>query len=148
MNNMKATRMKKSTQREPSLLCSAEEQLRRLGNRWVFDCANRLITDEGMERKRAFQQAAKAYHLLGQLGQGEVRFEYLKANGELRKARGTLCHGISSELDNYEFKNDRAEARETDHGVIVYFDLDKEEFRSLRIRNLLVAHRNCNVPQK
>ena len=118
--------------------------MRRLGNRWVFDCANRLITDEGMERKRAFQQAAKAYHLLGQLGQGEVRFEYLKANGELRKARGTLCHGISSELDNYEFKNDRAEARETDHGVIVYFDLDREEFRSLRIKNLLCT---INVKQ-
>ena len=71
---MEAT--KKSTQREPSLLCnsqmnvSAGEQMRRLGNRWVFDCANRLITDENMERKRAFQQAAKAYHLLEQLGKG------------------------------------------------------------------------------
>ncbi len=55
--------------------------LRRLGNRWVFECANRLIMDEGLERKHAFAQAAKAYHLLEQLGKGEVRFEYLKQTG-------------------------------------------------------------------
>ena len=116
---------------------SVGEQMRRLGNRWVFDCANRLIAEEGMERKRAFQQAAKAFHLLGQLGQGEVRFEYLKVNGELRKARGTLCRGISSELDSYEFKGGRDDTGRTDAGSIVYFDLDKGEFRSLRIRNLL-----------
>ena len=68
---------------------SGEEMLRRLGNRWVFDCANRLIMDEGLERKHAFAQAAKAYHLLEQLGKGEVRFEYLKTNGELRKRTGS-----------------------------------------------------------
>ena len=118
---------------------SAGEQMRRLGNRWVFDCANRLITDENMERKRAFQQAAKAYHLLEQLGKGEVRFEYLKANGELRKARGTLCRGISSELDNYEFKNDKPDVERTEFGIIVYFDLDKEAFRSLHIKNLIIS---------
>ena len=32
---------------------SADEQMRRLGNRWVFDCANRLMADENMERKGA-----------------------------------------------------------------------------------------------
>ena len=114
------------------------EMIRRLGNRWVFECANRLISDEGMERKRAFGQAAKAFHLLEQLGKGEVKFEYLKANGELRQARGTLCRGISPEFDNYEFKNDTPDVGQTDLGIIAYFDLDKEEFRSLRVRNLLI----------
>ena len=123
---------------------SAGEQIRRLGNRWVFDCANRLITDEEMERKEAFQQAVKAYHLLEHLGQGEVWFEYMKANGELRKARGTLCHGISSEFDNYEFKSEKPDAERRDFGIIVYFDLDKGEFRSLRIRNLLTEIRHGN----
>jgi hypothetical protein len=113
------------------------EQTRRLNNRWVFDCANRLITDEGMERKRAFAQAAKAFHLLEQLGKGEVRFEYLKANGELRKARGTLCHGISPELDSYEFKDDKPDVGQKDFGIIVYFDLDKEEFRSFKAERLI-----------
>ena len=117
------------------------EQTRRLRNRWVFDCANRLIIEEGMERKRAFAQAAKAFHLLEQLGKGEVRFEYLKANGEQRKARGTLCRGVSPELDSYEFKNDKPDVGQTDFGIIVYFDLDKEEFRSLHIRNLLALHK-------
>lgn len=115
------------------------EQIRRLSNRWVFDCANRLIADEGLERKHAFEQAAKAFHLLELLGEGEVRFEYLKANGELRKARGTLCHGISSVFDNYEFKNDRSDEGQREPGVIVYFDLDKEAFRSLHISNLIMS---------
>ena len=123
-----------------NLSVSNGEEIRRLRNRWVFDCANRLITEEGMERKRAFAQAAKAFHLLEQLGEGEARFEYLKANGELRKARGTLCHGISSVFDNYEFKNDRSDEGQREPGVIVYFDLDKEAFRSLHIKNLVVLH--------
>ena len=119
---------------------SAEEQMRRLGNRWVFDCANRLMADEGMERKAAFRQAVRAYHLLELLGKGEAEFEYLKVNGEKRHARGTLCHGISAEFDNYEFKNDKPDVGQTDFGIIAYFDLDKNEFRCLHIRNLLISY--------
>ena len=116
---------------------SINEQVRRYVNRWIFDCANRLITEEGMERKRAFAQAKKALHLLEKLGMGEARFEYLKANGELRKARGTLCHGISPELDSYEFKDDKPDVGQKDFGIIVYFDLDKEEFRSFKAERLI-----------
>ena len=119
---------------------SAEEQMRRLGNRWVFDCANRLMADEGMERKAAFRQAVRAYHLLELLGKGAAEFEYLKVNGEKRHARGTLCRGISAEFDNYEFKNDKPDVGQTDFGIITYFDLDKNEFRCLHIRNLLISY--------
>ena len=119
---------------------SAEEQMRSLGNRWVFDCANRLMADEGMERKAAFRQAVRAYHLLELLGKGEAEFEYLKVNGEKRHARGTLCRGISAEFDNYEFKNDKPDVGQTDFGIITYFDLDKNEFRCLHIRNLLISY--------
>ena len=119
---------------------SADEQMRRLGNRWVFDCANRLMADENMERKAAFRQAVRAYHLLELLGKGEAEFEYLKVNGEKRHARGTLCHGISAEFDNYEFKNDKPDVGQTDFGIIAYFDLDKNEFRCLHIRNLLISY--------
>ena len=119
---------------------SADEQMRRLGNRWIFDCANQLMADENMERKDAFRQAVRAHHLLELLGKGEVRFEYLKVNGEKRHARGTLCHGISAEFDNYEFKNDKPDVGQTDFGIIAYFDLDKNEFRCLHIRNLLISY--------
>ena len=119
---------------------SADEQMRRLGNRWIFDCANQLMADEGMERKAAFRQAVRAYHLLEQLGKGEAEFEYLKVNGEKRHARGTLCRGISAEFDNYEFKNDKPDVGQTDFGIIAYFDLDKNEFRCLHIRNLLISY--------
>ena len=118
---------------------SAGEQTRRLSNRWVFDCANRLIADEGMERKCAFGQAVKAFHLLEQLGKGEVRFEYLKANGELRKARGTLCHGISDDFDHYVYKDEDADTftRVLRRGVYVYFDLDRRAFRTFKAHSLI-----------
>ena len=119
---------------------SAEEQMRRLGNRWVFDCANRLMTDEGMERKAAFRQAVRAYHLLELLGKGEAEFEYLKVNGEKRHARGTLCRGISAEFDNYEFKNDKPDVGQTDFGSITYFDRDKNEIRCLHVRNRVSSY--------
>ena len=119
---------------------SAEEQMRRLGNRWIFDCANQLMADEGLERKDAFRQAVRAYHLLELLGKGEAEFEYLKVNGEKRHARGTLCRGISAEFDNYEFRNDKPDVGQTDFGIIAYFDLDKKEFRCLHIRNLLISY--------
>ena len=125
---------------------SAEEQMRRLGNRWVFDCANRLMADEGMERKAAFRQAVRAYHLLELLGKGEAEFEYLKVNGEKRHARGTLCRGISAEFDNYEFRNDKPDVGQMDFGIITYFDLDKQEFRCLHIRNLLTSYAEFFVP--
>ena len=125
---------------------SADEQMRRLGNRWIFDCANQLMTDEGMERKAAFRQAVRAYHLLEQLGKGKAEFEYLKVNGEKRHARGTLCRGISAEFDNYEFKNDKPDVGQTDFGIIAYFDLDKNEFRCLHIRNLLTSYAEFFVP--
>ena len=54
---------------------SADEQMRRLGNRWVFDCANQLMADENMERKDAFRQAVRAYHLLELLGKDEPEEE-------------------------------------------------------------------------
>ena len=70
----------------------------KLLNRWLFDLANELI-DEGWTRKEAFKQAHLCRRLLECLGLGTVVFEYEKKDGSVRRARGTLCKGISKEFD-------------------------------------------------
>ena len=100
----------------------------------------KLLLPEGFNHALGHAKNAKphvCYFRGDELGKGEVRFEYLKTNGELRQARGTLCHGISEAFDNYAYK-DRPDVGQRDFGIIVYFDLDKEEFRSLHVRNLVV----------
>ena len=128
---------------------SADEQMRRLGNRWVFDCANQLMADENMERKDAFRQAVRAHHLLELLGKGEVRFEYLKVNGEKRHARGTLCHGISPEFDNYEFKNDKPDVGQTDFGIIAFYTSESlNEGITPSKQNLCHFVTSCSIKNK
>ena len=72
----------------------------RLLKRWTLDLANALI-DEGWPRKDAFKQAHLCRRLLECLGLGTVVFEYEKKDGSVRRARGTLCKGISKEFDHY-----------------------------------------------
>lgn len=102
---------------------SINEQVRRYVNRWIFDCANRLITEEGMERKRAFAQAKKALHLLEKLGMGEARFEYLKANGELRKALRLQYYACTYVIFDYLRSNGQLDRTER--------IFDKEVMRNL-----------------
>jgi hypothetical protein len=105
---------------------------RSLENRWVFDLANRLIEECGFERSKAFRQAYLVLELLGHLGLGVVTFEYVKSDGTLREARGTLCQRLmpQQEADAVE----RHERREPDYDRLdyAYWDWDKRAFRSFR----------------
>lgn len=108
-------------------------ETRRLLNRWAFEMANRLMDEENVSRKVAFQQANLTRELLEQLGRGVVTFEYMKQDGTLREARGTLRHGISEAFDNYEYKTDLAEKDRDTQTVFTYWDLDREAFRSFAV---------------
>ena len=107
----------------------------RLMNRWTFELANRLMDEENVSRKVAFQQAHLTRELLERLGHGEVRFVYGKQDGTLREARGTLCHGISEAFDNYEYKT---ENRDYDDSAtkFTYWDLDREAFRTFAVERI------------
>ena len=102
----------------------------KLLNRWLFDLANQLI-DEGWTRKEAFKQAYLTRRLLECLGMGTVVFEYYKKDGTVRRARGTLCKGVSKDFDNYEYMT----ARPFD--VFTYYDLDAPGFRTFSATKLV-----------
>ena len=106
-----------------------------LMKRWVFDHAYAMIEELNMGRSEAFRQAYLVRELLVALGQGEVVFEYVKKNGDERKARGTLCKGISEKYDAYKYKD---KVNRDGYGKldIAYWDLDKEGFRNFSIANV------------
>ena len=106
----------------------------RLLKRWVFDLSNALI-DEGWPRRDAFKQAHLCRRLLECLGLGTVVFEYYKKDGTVRRARGTLCKGISKDLDHYEYKMEHQ--KKNPFGVFTYYDLDAMGFRTFSVANLI-----------
>ena len=104
----------------------------RMMDRWTLELANWLMSEKDLERREAFRKAHLVRRLLDRLGRGVVVFQYRKENGEIRQARGTLCPGVSEDFDRYEYKREDADAfsRADEHGVYVYFDLDRRAFRS------------------
>ena len=104
----------------------------KLLNRWTLDLANQLI-DEGWTRQEAFKQAHLTRRLLECLGMGTVVFEYEKKDGSVRRARGTLCKGISKDFDHYEYKTESSRPFD----VFTYYDLDAPGFRTFSAMKLV-----------
>jgi len=115
----------------------------RLLKRWVFDLSNTLI-DEGWPRKHAFKQAHLCRRLLECLGLGTVVFEFYKKDGTVRRARGTLCKGVSKDFDHYEYKTEHQ--KENPFNVFTYYDLDATGFRTFdatRLRRIIETTIKC-----
>ena len=105
--------------------------------RWTLNLANDLI-DDGWDRKYAFKQAHLCRRLLECLGLGTVVFEYYKKDGTVRRARGTLCKGVSKDFDHYEYKTEHQ--KENPFNVFTYYDLDATGFRTFdatRLRRII-----------
>jgi hypothetical protein len=60
------------------------------------------------------------------LHNGIVEFEFIKKDGSVRQAKGTL---VAEHLPAPKADSD-APARKTNENVLVYFDMDKQSFRS------------------
>ena len=102
----------------------------RLMRRFAFDLSNVILEDGCMGRSEALRRAHLASKLLRALGEGVATFEYMKKDGTLREARGTLCHGISKAFDDYEYKEDSLISECPLGMTFQYWDLDREAFRT------------------
>ena len=107
-------------------------------NRWVMELANYLMAEKGIDDKTALRKAHLTRNLLRALGEGKVTFSYRKQDGSLRTAHGTLRHGICKAFDEYRYASDEAEdtASEWPYSHFVYWDLDRQGFRSFRAEDL------------
>ena len=104
--------------------------------------ANFLVHHRGIDRSKAFKMAHAFYKAMEKLAKGLVEFYYLKEDGSIRHARGTLCDGVSEKFDGWKRKQaekpkDKAkEPKDSVKHVVKYWDVDKEAFRSFKAENL------------
>ena len=103
-----------------------------LENRWVFDLAHRLMEDSEFDQSKAFRQAYLVLELLGHLGQGVVTFEYMKKDGTLREARGTLCQRLMPQQEADAVERQARKEPNYDRMDYAYWDWDKRAFRAFR----------------
>ena len=105
--------------------------------------ANFLVNKRGFDRSKAFKCAHAIYRLTNELAKGLLEFSYMKDDGTLRLARGTLCDGVSDRLDEWKRKqaekpkDKKAKSKTKPREIITYWDLDKEGFRSFRADRLI-----------
>ena len=113
---MKKTKKQKYSMSEfQRLLCS-----------WTMELASYFEDECDMDQKTALEKAHLNRSLQMYLGDGVVTFYYEKDDGTVRKARGTLEHGISRKFE-YEWPRED----------FTYWDLDKEQFRTFKASRLL-----------
>ena len=124
---MRKKKQKYSMSEEQRLLC-----------RWTMELASYLKEELEIDDKTALRKAHLTRNLLRALGEGKVTFSYRKQDGSLRTAHGTLRHGICKEFDEYRYASDEAEdtASEWPYSHFVYWDLDRQGFRSFRAEDL------------
>ena len=96
----------------------------------VMHYAHSLYGTLEMTWRDCLRRAWKIIRLVIRLHEGSVYFTYLKTDGTLRKAFGTLRVGDIAPSSGSRMKK-------PNHSVICYFDLDKWQYRSFRIRNLV-----------
>ena len=90
-----------------------------------------------MDKKAALELAHLNRELILHLGSGRVWFVYMKEDGSLREAQGTLCPGISDKFDSYEMKGDSHGKNRWPCEEFTYWDLEKEGFRTFKASNLI-----------
>lgn len=112
-------------------------EMQRLLCSWTMDLAAYLRKKHNMDKKRAMELAHLNRELITHLGSGRVWFVYQKEDGTLREACGTLCKGISKAFDEYVCKTSHKKADQWPTEVFVYWDLDKEAFRTFKASRLI-----------
>ena len=124
------------------------EYVKKTNQRHFFTCsmANILVYQRGFDRSKAFKCAHALYRLAEWLAKGLVEFSYMKEDGTIRHAHGTLCDGVSEKFDEWKRKQaekpkDKAkEPEDSVKHVVKYWDVDKEAFRSFKAENLLLSN--------
>lgn len=96
----------------------------------VFRMAYELVHATGKTFAVCLSRAWALYRLTKQMRGGIVSFAYEKADGSLRKAKGTLkdIQGLIKGTGKENYKTVR------------YFDVDAGGFRSFRVENFITSY--------
>ena len=94
----------------------------------VMKNAWRFFRMTGASFSECLQRAWRNYNLVKRMLKGIVRFYFQKVDGTTREAWGTLSSGLLPETGDGRKKNDF---------VQVYYDCEKQEWRSFKKFNLM-----------
>jgi hypothetical protein len=111
--------------------------VRRLMNSWALRLAHQMMDEHTISLNNALNKAYGARGILERMGKGVAIFYYLKEDGSLRKARGTLHRGIDPDFDNYKGKGKAKRDNSNTEGIYTYWDLDRHAFRTFKAFNLI-----------
>ena len=76
------------------------------------------------------------YDLRTALHEGVVLFEFIKKDGTLRHARGTTCPDLVPTVNTPQGKRKPEVQALYERQVVTFYDIDKKEWRSMRINTI------------
>lgn len=116
-----------------------DRKMEKKSNKWnkkeIMRIAWEIVRKEGTLIGEAMRMAWKAVKFLKRLRSEVVTFWYYKKGGEMREAHGTL---MASRLPGYWSDEERTGTkRARAWNTITYWDVDRCEYRSFRISNMI-----------
>ena len=104
---------------------------------WVLDLANLLMDEHGFGRSDALTTAHATWDLLEVMGIGHVEFTYIKDDGSVRKAIGTLCPELIPEDKKSKGDKDPRKVK-WPRVEFSYYDLEKQGWRTFKASGLVL----------
>lgn len=95
----------------------------------IFKTAHQVRKNTGKKFSICLMQAWKAYKLKKSMVTQEVKFAF-------ETLSGSLCYALGTLDINYQSKG----MRKQNFGVVSYFDVAKQGFRSFRVENLIQVY--------
>lgn len=96
----------------------------------AMNMAKVLRKEPGLGKSEALKQAWELVHLRADLHEGMAYFTYVKEDGTLREAKGTLCADLIPAGDTPKGIVPRKKVHET----FTYYDIDKKGWRAFKVR--------------
>ncbi|PQL89778.1 DUF2693 domain-containing protein [Apibacter sp. B3706] len=96
----------------------------------IMKTAWQFFKTTGITFSECLKKAWRNYKLIKEMKEGIVRFYFQKVNGEIREAWGTLN-------EKYLPQTTGTDNRKKNDFLQVYFDTEKQEFRSFKKLNLI-----------
>ena len=96
--------------------------------RELFKTAWNLVKNLGLSFSEALKKAWKAFKLKSDMTTKAVYFQFVKKDGTIREACGTLNPNVF----DYKYKGGKGNL-----STIAYYDLDSKGFRCFKVENLV-----------
>ena len=98
--------------------------------RAIMQMAWQFVKRNGMALAEALKKAWQVFKLKAQMTKEIVKFYFRKVDGSIREAYGTLRADLMPEIK-------REDNRKKNDTLQVYFDTERQEFRSFKLANVV-----------